>query len=60
MSFYQNTVDGKVATLDGVEMCAAFQLLEASGADVLGLNCARGPATTIPLLKELKKVLTVI
>ncbi|XP_022100690.1 betaine--homocysteine S-methyltransferase 1-like [Acanthaster planci] len=59
MSLYRNVVDGKLCTLDGVEMCAAFQQLEVAGADVLGLNCARGPATTVPLLKELKKVLKV-
>ncbi|XP_038059685.1 LOW QUALITY PROTEIN: betaine--homocysteine S-methyltransferase 1-like [Patiria miniata] len=59
MGFYQNVLDGKLCTLDGVEMCSAFQQLEAAGADVLGLNCARGPATTLPLLKQLKKVLKV-
>ena len=59
MSFYQSKVDGKLATFDGMEMCSAFQLLEGAGADVLGLNCARGPATTLPLLEELKKVLKV-
>ena len=59
MSFYQNIVDGKLLTFDGVEMCSTFQRLEEAGADVLGLNCARGPATTVPLLKEIKKVLKV-
>ena len=28
--------------------------LEAAGADVVGLNCARGPATTLPLLHEIR------
>ncbi|XP_022104966.1 betaine--homocysteine S-methyltransferase 1-like [Acanthaster planci] len=59
MCFYQTVVDGKVCTLDGVEMCSAFQQLEEAEADVLGLNCARGPETTVPLLKEIRKVLKV-
>src|SRR5204862_7558775 len=28
--------------------------LEGAGADVIGLNCARGPATMLPLLREVR------
>ncbi|XP_064621399.1 betaine--homocysteine S-methyltransferase 1-like [Lineus longissimus] len=31
------------------------RLLEEHGADVVGLNCARGPKTMLPLIKEVKK-----
>ena len=40
-------------------MCEAFRKLEAAGADVLGLNCARGPATMLPLMEEIKKCIKV-
>jgi len=33
--------------------------LEAGGADVVGLNCARGPRTMLPLLKKIRKKVTV-
>jgi betaine-homocysteine S-methyltransferase len=32
----------------------ACRRLEDAGADVVGLNCARGPATMLPLLKEIR------
>ena len=32
--------------------------LQDGGADVVGLNCARGPATTLPLLREIRKAVT--
>jgi betaine-homocysteine S-methyltransferase len=32
----------------------ACQRLEAAGADVVGLNCHRGPRTMLPLLKEIR------
>jgi len=34
-----------------VETC---QRLEAAGADVVGLNCHRGPATMLPILKQIR------
>ncbi len=32
--------------------------LEEAGADVVGLNCSRGPATMMPLLKEIRAAVT--
>ncbi|ESO90437.1 hypothetical protein LOTGIDRAFT_217867 [Lottia gigantea] len=43
-------------TLDGVSFPDACKQLEDAGADVVGLNCGRGPATITPLMKEIKKV----
>ncbi|MDQ5833944.1 MAG: homocysteine S-methyltransferase family protein [Actinomycetota bacterium] len=37
---------------DGVSPAEACKRLEAAGADVVGLNCGRGPATILPLLEE--------
>ena len=37
---------------DGVPPAEACKRLEAAGADVVGLNCGRGPATMLPLLEE--------
>jgi betaine-homocysteine S-methyltransferase len=41
-------------TRDGWTAAEACRRLEAAGADVVGLNCARGPATTLPLLREIR------
>lgn len=43
-------------TTDDVPAVEALRRLEAAGADVVGLNCARGPATMLPILKEARKV----
>ena len=37
---------------DPVEAC---KRLEAAGADVVGLNCSRGPRTMLPLLRRIRK-----
>jgi betaine-homocysteine S-methyltransferase len=37
---------------DAVETC---KRLEAAGAEVVGLNCHRGPDTMLPMLKEIRK-----
>jgi betaine-homocysteine S-methyltransferase len=39
---------------DGAAPAEACRRLEGAGADVVGLNCARGPATTLPLLREIR------
>jgi betaine-homocysteine S-methyltransferase len=39
---------------DGVPAAEACKRLEQAGADVVGLNCARGPATTLPILREVR------
>lgn len=38
-----------------VEAC---KRLEAAGAEVVGVNCARGPATLLPTLKKIRKAVT--
>ncbi len=39
---------------DGPSAAEACKRLEDAGADVVGLNCQRGPATMLPLLKEVR------
>jgi betaine-homocysteine S-methyltransferase len=39
---------------DGVAVAEACRQLEQKGAAVVGLNCARGPATMRPLLREIR------
>ncbi len=41
---------------DEVAVAEACRRLEGAGADVVGLNCARGPATMLPLLDEIRAV----
>jgi betaine-homocysteine S-methyltransferase len=41
-------------TRDGHTPAEACQRLEAAGADVVGLNCHRGPNTMLPLLKQIR------
>ena len=43
-------------TMDGVPVPQALRQLEVLGADVVGLNCARGPKTMLPLLRECRKI----
>jgi betaine-homocysteine S-methyltransferase len=38
---------------DGYDWVEGAQLLAANGADVVGFNCARGPATLLPLVRRL-------
>jgi betaine-homocysteine S-methyltransferase len=42
-------------TCDGYSFDEACRVLEEHGADVVGLNCGRGPATMLPLLKKIRK-----
>jgi len=42
--------------IDGVPVTEAARRLEHAGADVVGLNCARGPATMLPLLRAIREV----
>ena len=48
-------VGGKPLTFDGYSLIDALQKLEAEGAACVGLNCARGPATMLPLIRELRQ-----
>ena len=45
-------------TREGWSAADASRRLEAGGADVVGLNCARGPATMLPLLREIRAAVT--
>ena len=42
-------------THDGVPLTEALTMLYEAGADVVGLNCGRGPTTMIPLIKDIRK-----
>lgn len=46
-------------TREGWSLPEACRRLEEAGADVVGLNCMRGPATMLPLLEEIRKAVTV-
>src|SRR5215207_956226 len=41
-------------TIDGYELDEACRRLEAGGADVVGLNCSRGPETMLPILERIR------
>jgi betaine-homocysteine S-methyltransferase len=43
---------------EGLSPAEACQRLEAAGADVVGLNCHRGPKTMMPLLKKIRKAVS--
>jgi betaine-homocysteine S-methyltransferase len=44
----------ELVTLDGWSPAEACRRLEQEGADVVGLNCIRGPSTMLPLLREIR------
>jgi betaine-homocysteine S-methyltransferase len=46
-------------TRDGLTVVEACKAIEAAGADVVGLNCARGPATMLPLLEEVRAAVAI-
>lgn len=41
-------------TIDGHSFEEACRRVEAAGADVVGLNCSRGPATMLPLIERVR------
>jgi betaine-homocysteine S-methyltransferase len=41
-------------TIDGYELDEACKRLEDEGADVVGLNCSRGPETMLPLIDRIR------
>ena len=49
------TVHQAPETRDGLSLPEACKRLEAGGADVVGLNCCRGPATLMPLVEEVRE-----
>jgi betaine-homocysteine S-methyltransferase len=44
---------------EGVDPAEACRRLEAAGADVVGLNCSRGPETMLPMLQEIRDAVSV-
>ncbi len=44
---------------EGVSPAEACKRLEDAGADVVGLNCTRGPRTLLPLLREVREAVSV-
>jgi methionine synthase I (cobalamin-dependent) len=42
-------------TRDGYEYAEACRILEAEGAQIVGLNCDRGPATMLPLITGIRE-----
>jgi betaine-homocysteine S-methyltransferase len=45
-------------TRDGFTFGEACKRLEDAGADVVGINCGRGPATMLPLIKEVREAVS--
>ena len=45
-------------TFEGWSPAEACKRLEAAGADVVGLNCIRGPRTMLPLLREIRSAVS--
>ena len=45
-------------TCDGFSLAEACQRLEDKGADVVGLNCGRGPKTMLPILKQIRQAVS--
>jgi betaine-homocysteine S-methyltransferase len=45
-------------TRDELTMPEACKMLEAAGADVVGLNCSRGPTTLMPLIKAVREAVS--
>lgn len=46
-------------TREGWTVADACKRIEQAGADVIGLNCIRGPATMMPLLREIRAAIKV-
>ena len=53
MAIHRNPV-----TRDGLTPADCCKALEDAGADVVGLNCARGPETMLPLLKPIREAVS--
>ncbi len=45
-------------TFDGVDLVEACGRLADAGADIVGLNCHRGPATLLPLVREIRRAVS--
>jgi betaine-homocysteine S-methyltransferase len=53
------TAHGDPDMRDGATPAEGCKRLEDAGADVVGLNCSRGPATMLPLLEQVRKAVSV-
>ena len=47
-------------TAEGVDIVKAMKDLEDAGAAIVGLNCALGPSTMLPILKKIEDVCKVV
>lgn len=45
-------------TCDGMSLAEACKRLQDQGADVVGLNCGRGPKTMLPILEEIRQTVS--
>jgi betaine-homocysteine S-methyltransferase len=52
------TIHRKPELMEGWSPEEICRRLEAAGADVVGLNCARGPATMLPLLEPIREAVS--
>ncbi|MDH3314985.1 MAG: homocysteine S-methyltransferase family protein [Gammaproteobacteria bacterium] len=52
-------VHRKPETREGWTISECCKRLQDAGADVVGINCTRGPATTLPVLKEIRDAVSV-
>jgi len=47
--------ENKPVTSDGQTAADCAKALQDAGADIVGINCLRGPETTLPLIEEMRK-----
>ncbi|XP_072036076.1 betaine--homocysteine S-methyltransferase 1-like [Amphiura filiformis] len=59
IAYHRAMVNNSPATFDNVELVEALRRLETEGADVVGLNCALGPDTMLPLIVKLKEAIKI-
>src|SRR5262249_8106307 len=52
------TLHQEDALRDGVAVEEAARQLEQAGADVVGLNCARGPSTMLPIVERVRRAVS--
>ena len=45
---------------DGISVADACKTLEERGADVVGVNCGRGPDSVLPVIKEIREACKVL
>jgi betaine-homocysteine S-methyltransferase len=50
--------ENKPVTSDGQTAADAARALQDAGADIVGINCLRGPEQTLPLIEEMRKAVS--